>query len=172
MKNLKLHKTFVMKTDKNKTDSYSLKKLERDARFYFAYGSNVNQEQMASRCNDALPVALAYVQNSKFVINSNGVATIIPAPGLVVGGVLCQISKSDGDELDIYEGVSSNLYIKEICVVSVGNKNVDSLLYIATNSEFGNPRKNYLETIIDGIVSFNGDKEWLDEVRSWGGFHK
>ena len=33
-------------------------------------GSNINQEQMASRCNDALPVALAYVQNSKFVINS------------------------------------------------------------------------------------------------------
>lgn len=172
MKNLRLHKTFVMKTDKNKIDSYWLKKLERDARFYFAYGSNINQEQMAFRCNDALPAAIAYVKNSKFVINSNGVATIIPASGLVVRGVLWQISKSDEDELDIYEGVSSNLYTKEFSVVSVGNKNVDSLVYIATNSEYGNPRKNYLETIIDGIVSFNGDKEWLDEVRSWDGFHK
>ena len=172
MKNLRHNKTFVMKTNKDKIDSYWVNKLERDARFHFAYGSNINQEQMAFRCNDALPAALDYVENSNFVINSNGVATIIPAFGLVVRGVLWQISKSDEDELDIYEGVSSNLYIKEICVVSVGNKNVDSLVYIATNSEFGNPRKNYLETIIDGIVSFNGNKEWLDEVRSWDGFHK
>ena len=172
MKNLGHNKTFVMKTDKDKIDSYWLNKFERNARFYFAYGSNINQEQMEFRCNDALPAAVAYVQNYKFVINSSGVATIFPASGLVVRGVLWQISKSDEDELDIYEGVSSNLYNKEICAVSVGNEKVDSLVYIATNSEFGSPRKNYLETIINGIVSFNGHKEWLDEVRSWSGFYK
>ena len=157
-----------MRKNREKADSYWLNKLEINTRLYFAYGSNINQEQMEFRCNNALPVAIAYVKNFRFVINSNGVATIIPASASVVRGVLWQISKSDEDELDIYEGVSSNLYTKENCNVSVGYENIDALVYIASNSEFGKPRKNYLETIIDGIVSFNGDKEWLDEVQSWG----
>ena len=157
-----------MRKNREKADSYWLNKLEINTRLYFAYGSNINQEQMEFRCNNALPVAIAYVKNFRFVINSNGVATIIPASASVVRGVLWQISKSDEDELDIYEGVSSNLYTKENCNVSVGNENIDALVYIASNSEFGKPRKNYLETIIDGIVSFNGDKDWLDEVQSWG----
>ena len=157
-----------MRKNREKADSYWLNKLEINTRLYFAYGSNINQEQMEFRCNNALPVAIAYVKNFRFVINSNGVATIIPASASVVRGVLWQISKSDEDELDIYEGVSSNLYTKENCNVSVGYENIDALVYIASNSEFGKPRKNYLETIIDGIVSFNGDKDWLDEVQSWG----
>ena len=86
---------------------------------------------------------------------------------LVVRGVLWQISKSDEKELDTYEGVSSNLYTKERCNVLVGDENLESLVYIATNSELGSPRKNYLETIIEGIVSFKGDKEWLNEVQFW-----
>ena len=157
-----------MRKNREKADSYWLNKLEINTRLYFAYGSNINQEQMEFRCNNALPVAIAYVKNFRFVINSNGVATIIPASASVVRGVLWQISKSDEDELDIYEVVSSNLYTKENCNVSVGYENIDALVYIASNSEFGKPRKNYLETIIDGIVSFNGDKDWLDEVQSWG----
>ncbi len=157
-----------MRKNREKADSYWLNKLEINTRLYFAYGSNINQEQMEFRCNNALPVAIAYVKNFRFVINSNGVATIIPASASVVRGVLWQISKSDEDELDIYEGVSSNLYTKENCNVSVGYENIDALVYIASNSEFGKPRKNYLETIIDGIISFNGDKDWLDEVQSWG----
>ena len=156
-----------MKTNKEKIDSYWLNKPEENIRFYFAYGSNINQEQMAFRCNDALPVAIAYVRNFRFVINSMGVATIIPVSGLVVRGVLWQISKSDEKELDTYEGVSSNLYTKERCNVLVGDENLESLVYIATNSELGSPRKNYLETIIEGIVSFKGDKEWLNEVQFW-----
>ena len=148
-------------------DSYWLNKPKGNANLYFAYGSNINQEQMAFRCSDASPAALAYVQNFKFIINEIGVATIIPASGSVVRGVLWEISKSDEDQLDIYEGVSSNLYTKESCNVSVGNENIDALVYIATNSKFGKPRKNYLETIIDGIVSFDGEKEWLHEIQSW-----
>ncbi len=67
---------------------------------------------MAFRCDDALLAAVAYVQNSKFVINSSTEATLILASGLVVRGVLWQTSKSEEDELDIYEAVFSNLYTK------------------------------------------------------------
>ena len=148
-------------------DSYWLNKPKGSTNLYFAYGSNINQEQMAFRCSDASPAALAYVQNFKFIINEIGVATIIPASDSVVRGVLWQISKSDEDQLDIYEGVSSNLYTKESSNVSVGDENIDALVYIATNSEFGKPRKNYLEIIINGIVSFNGDEEWLNEIQFW-----
>ena len=149
-----------------KIDSYWLNKPEDNVNFILHMVLTLT-EQMAFRCNDALPVAIAYVRNFGFVINSMGVATIVPVSGLVVRGVLWKISKSDEEKLDIYEGVSSNLYTKERCNVLVGDENLESLVYIATNSELGSPQKNYLETIIEGIVSFKGDKEWLNEIQFW-----
>lgn len=82
-----------------------------------------------------------------------------------------QISETDKEEIDIYEGVFCNLYAKDIFVVSIGNEDENSLVCVGTNSEFGNPRNNYIETIIDGIEVFKSVKDCLDKIQSWDGFY-
>jgi gamma-glutamylcyclotransferase (GGCT)/AIG2-like uncharacterized protein YtfP len=72
---------------------------------YFAYGSNLNAAQMAQRCPDALDPLPATLADHDWLINERGVATVEPADGAEVHGVLWQVSDSDLDVLDSAEGV-------------------------------------------------------------------
>ena len=120
---------------------------------------------MALRCKDSQPVALAYLKNYQFIINALGVATIIPSPKNIVRGILWQISEIDEIQLDKYEGVSSNLYRKEMCTALVKEDSVKALVYIANESSPGLARENYLETILQGLVSFNVSEQWIEEIK-------
>ena len=35
------------------------------------------------------------------------------------------------------------------------------------NKVIGNPRKGYLEKVIDGAKSFNAKKKWINELKNW-----
>ena len=94
--------------------------IEIKEKHYFAYGSNMNLNQMAFRCPDAEVVGpvrlegycLAFCMNG----GGNGVATIFPEQGSFVDGVLWRISKRDEQCLDRYEGFPY-LYGKEAVTV-------------------------------------------------------
>ena len=72
---------------------------------YFAYGSNMNLNQMAFRCPDAEVVDTVRLEGYRlaFCMNGggNGVATILPEEGSYVDGVLWRISERDERHLTI-----------------------------------------------------------------------
>ena len=45
---------------------------------YFAYGSNMDKIQMDKRCPGAVPLAICKKLNYRTILNTRGVATIIP----------------------------------------------------------------------------------------------
>ena len=78
--------------------------------YYFAYGSNMNYNQMIARCPNAqyfgkgflADYKLAFTRNSK---NWNGaVADILVSPGDIVWGVIYSVSDADIQKLDVCEG--------------------------------------------------------------------
>lgn len=85
-------------------------------KLYFAYGSNMNTNQMAFRCPEAQVIDTVRLENYRLVFRSNGggkgVATILPEQGSFVDGVLWRISPKDEQSLDRYEGFPV-LYGKE-----------------------------------------------------------
>jgi len=64
---------------------------------YFAYGSNMNHDQMRHRCTGTKFIVKAYLENYAFVYDSyssaryGAVANIIPEEGSVVWGGLWEI---------------------------------------------------------------------------------
>ena len=60
---------------------------------YFAYGSNMDHEQMSVRCSGATPLATAVLAAHRFVINSEGVATVVSDPLLCVHGLLWSLTE-------------------------------------------------------------------------------
>jgi hypothetical protein len=62
---------------------------------YFAYGSNMDLAQMSNRCERAATVSAAKLPSHRFIINSRGVATIVPDPSSTVQGLLWRITKAD-----------------------------------------------------------------------------
>ena len=114
----------------------------------FAYGSNMDVEQMAHRCPDAKKISVATLVDYRFAINDRGVATVIPTPGVKTEGVLWSISPTDKVALDRYEGVKSGLYDCEHVQVTTATGSEMALVYIATSQQPGQARPGYMENIV------------------------
>ena len=59
-----------------------------DGKLYFAYGSNINLDQMAYRCPDAKVVGPVTLEGWELLFRGSGVATIGPKEGSTVHGLL------------------------------------------------------------------------------------
>ncbi|KAG4257495.1 hypothetical protein FPRO04_08542 [Fusarium proliferatum] len=82
------------------------------AQLYFAYGSNLWLQQMASRCPESYYVGRAVLMDHRWQINSRGFANVIPCSGYNVHGLVYQVSVDDEARLDRNEGVHSGVYTK------------------------------------------------------------
>ena len=69
---------------------------------YFAYGSNLNIEQMKQRCSNAFGISPAVLNGWQLLERTY--ADIEECPGECVNGALYEISEKDLAELDLYEG--------------------------------------------------------------------
>lgn len=124
---------------------------------YFAYGSNMNLNQMAFRCPDAEVVDTVRLEGYRLAFRTNGggngVATILPEEGSCVDGVLWRISERDERHLDHYEGFPY-LYGKEPVVVIDQDGVSHEIMAYTMNSPYKDtpaiPSKAYLEGILNG----------------------
>jgi cation transport regulator ChaC len=140
----------------------------RNARYYFAYGSNMDEGQMALRCQHAKLVGRASLADHSFLINDRGVASVAAAPNWVVHGLLWTISRTDEKALDQYEGVKRGHYRKEVLQIKQESGcAVDALVYIASSSNPGIPRTGYMEKIKRTATEHGLPDDYIEELQSW-----
>ena len=97
---------------------------------YFAYGSNLDPEQMDWRCPDAIALGAARLDDWAWRIGGRGYATVSPSPGHHVWGGAWNVSDSDLARLDRYEGVAGGHYRREFVIVMAEDQPVElHLLY-------------------------------------------
>ena len=133
---------------------------------YFAYGSNMNENQMAFRCPDAQAVGTVRLEGYRLTFAGNGgrrgVATILPDKGGSVDGVLWRISARDEQHLDQYEGFP-NLYRKETVMVRTSRGEKIPVMAYTMNAPYRDipafPSWEYLNGIITGC--------WQHQIDSW-----
>jgi gamma-glutamylcyclotransferase (GGCT)/AIG2-like uncharacterized protein YtfP len=97
---------------------------------YFAYGSNMNLEQMSHRCPNA--ENLGYAKLKGWGLRERTFADIDPANGEEVHGVLWNISRQHEKTLDSYEGVKRSMYVKYYIPVLHKGKRKRALVYVMT----------------------------------------
>jgi GxxExxY protein len=134
---------------------------------YFAYGSNMNREQMLERCPTATIGQIGTLRDYRFLINQRGVATIVPEALKQVQGVVWNVSEHDLEELDEREGVAKGTYRRQtVTLSSADGRSVDAIAYVAANSLEGAPRAGYLEKVIEGATAAGLSEDYLEELRS------
>ncbi len=123
---------------------------------YFAYGSNMNLDQMARRCPDAEVVGPVRLNGYRLAFAGsphNGVATILPAANSHVYGVLWKISAQDEKSLDRYEGFP-RLYGKETVTVKDEAGREHQVMAYTMNAPYRDcpavPDASYLYGIVAG----------------------
>ena len=130
-------------------------------KLYFAYGSNLNHEQMHIRCKDSRYIKSAFLEGYKLSFcaasRDYGVANIVKKKGSKVPGGIWEISESDEKELDIYEGYPT-LYTKDFF-----NLNGEKIMFYIMKRKYSfiPPLRSYVDTIRQGYLHCNLDTEYL-----------
>lgn len=115
---------------------------------YFAYGANMDRAQMAARCPASTPVGIARLMRHRVVIMREGWASVAPAPGGAVWGVLWNLALRDVPALDRFESLHTGLYTKIVQPVVTERGARRALLYVGRASEGGTPQPGYLEGVV------------------------
>lgn len=131
-------------------------------KLYIAYGSNMNLEQMALRCPEAKLVSSALMSGYELQFKFH--ATIEPNPDSKVPILLWQLSKSDEQHLDRYEGFPK-YYRKETRLFDFRGETVEGMMYIMNGDKpLQAPSEQYYNTILQGYKSAGLDTSYLEKA--------
>ena len=129
--------------------------------YYFAYGSNMNWEQMQRRCPSTRFICIASLKDYRFAIARHsrlrncGTANIFPDSGSEVWGIVYDVSEPDLIVLDRFE----DGYRRETLCVRVsgdGQRSLEVLVYIAQKEDtVPLPNPEYKRLIIEGARHWN-----------------
>lgn len=126
-------------------------------KLYFAYGANLNVENMRYRCPDAVQIEPFYLEGWRLAFS--GVATIQPDANGYVAGALWAISEEDEAALDIFEGWPT-LYRKQ----TIQQDGIEFMVYVMNSDTPSEPSINYLMTIAEGYQDWDLDLQDLTDA--------
>ena len=132
-------------------------------RLYFAYGSNLEPTQMEKRCPGHRVVGRAVLRGHAIRFRGYGrdwagaVATVEPAEGHAVHGIVFALTDEHYASLDAYEGfdgpgAASSLYDRVLARVEMeGGDVVDAQTYVMRKRPEGRPSRRYRDAIVRGM---------------------
>ena len=136
-------------------------------KLYLAYGSNMNQTQMALRCPTAEVVGTSELKGYELLFRGSrmgAVATVEPKEGGTVPVLLWKIRQADEQALDRYEGYP-RFYEKQMLQVELDGKEVSVMGYVMTpGHEFGTPSDGYAAVIWEGYEQCGLDTKPLEDA--------
>ncbi|MDC7787813.1 gamma-glutamylcyclotransferase [Rhodoplanes sp. TEM] len=116
---------------------------------YFAYGSNMSRALMRRRCPTAQEIGRAVLPGVRLLINDDGYATLVPAAGGRIEGVLWRLAPRDRAALNAYERTDVGLYrAVAMTVRAAGGRHCRALVYVARSRRAGRPRPGYMALVV------------------------
>jgi gamma-glutamylcyclotransferase (GGCT)/AIG2-like uncharacterized protein YtfP len=134
---------------------------------HFAYGSNMSRALMVRRCPGARAIAPARLDGWRFVIMREGYASIVPARGGEVHGVVWRLSPRDLAALNTYENLDRGLYVRRVLPVSLAARRRAALVYVAPGSAQGRPLPGYQELLVKAAREWNLPADYVEMLARW-----
>ena len=136
---------------------------------YFAYGSNMNVNQMLARCPGAILGETAVLSGWSYYLNGNGYAGIEKNKGQKVYGCLWKLCEKHWYALDRYEGVETRHYkrIKLEVEINFSKKKENVWVYLSNNRDYGRPTQAYQNFVLQGARQLNLPVRYLKMLESW-----
>ena len=142
-------------------------------KIYIAYGSNMDERQMAFRCPEAELLGTGILEGWRLMFKGSktgAYATIEREKGQNVPILLWHITATDEERLDRYEGFPSFYYKRTIQATRTGANDEDlgktrGMVYIMHEErKLGVPSIHYLEVLAKAYENFGFDEEILGEA--------
>ena len=144
----------------------------------FAFGSNINWNQMRERCPSSRFMGIAVLRDHKLAFTresddrSCGVADVVAENGTQVWGVVYEIADLDVGKLDACEGFrpgrDKNSYYRRECLVFLDGEDQRPL---TVSAYFGDPQPNpplpnaaYKNLILAGARHWHLPEDYIGEL--------
>ena len=134
---------------------------------YFAYGSNMSRALMRPRCPSAREIGIARLDGWRFIVMSEGYASIVPAPGGIVHGLMWRLAPRDLAALNAYERLDRGLYRAARLPVRDGARCVAALVYIGGSRAVGVPRPGYLALVLSAAREIGLPSAYVASLARW-----
>ncbi len=141
---------------------------------YFAYGSNLNKEDLVKQCKKKRLDVPKLVNPKPFCLENyklgftrksddrkGGVADIIFSPGDFCCGVVFDVTQTDLDILDVKEGVEYGSYRQ----ITLPNGMIT--YKVVKKENFVQPSDEYIDLIIQGANYYDLPPSWIDKLESF-----
>jgi cation transport regulator ChaC len=133
---------------------------------HFAYGANMNRAVMHRHAPAAQPLGVAALAHHRFVITADGYASVVPARGETVHGVLWRLGTGDRAALDAWENVAGGLYRARMLPVRQAGRRRVALVYLARPRPEGFARAGYLELVIAAALEWRLPQAYIGALSS------
>jgi hypothetical protein len=154
--------------------------LDRDANelgtatmttLHFAYGANMSRAVMRKYAPGARALGVATLADHRFVITADGYASVEPARGQTVHGVLWRITPRDRVMLDAWENVDGGLYRAEVLAVRRKRCLAPSLVYFARPGAAGRPKPGYIELVVEAAREWGLPDAYIHSLEDFAPAH-
>ena len=136
-------------------------------KLYSAYGSNMDEGQMAFRCPGAKLKGVSEIEGYRLIFKGSktgAYATIEKEKGHKVPVVVWEIEPTDEHSLDRYEGFPT-FYYKEWIELDLSGEKAQGMVYMMDQDrKLGQPSYNYYKTLEDAYERFGFDKGILEKA--------
>ena len=136
-------------------------------KYYIAYGSNLNVNQMKMRCPGAKVAGKGYINGYELLFKGSltgAYLTIEKKKGGKVPVGIWEVNDTDEKALDRYEGYP-NFYYKANVNLKIDDKIVNGFVYIMHEErELGIPLSCYVDVCKEGYEAFSFDKRFLNNA--------
>jgi len=139
--------------------------------WYFAYGSNLDQEGMRKRIKNWYDLKPAVLRGFKLVFDyyssswGGGVADVVESEGGMVYGGAYLLDESQLKILDKYEGVP-HIYSRRKVNVEIEGKPVEAFIYVVRNPrKYITPSTEYVSRMIRGLKKLGYGEDVIERVR-------
>ena len=136
-------------------------------KLYIAYGSNMDEGQMAFRCPGAKLRGVSVIEDHRLIFkgsNTGAYATIEKEEGHKVPVVVWGIEPTDEHRLDRYEGFPT-FYYKERMELDLDGEEIQGMVYMMDHDrKLGRPSYHYYKTLQDAYERFGFDKAILKKA--------
>ena len=137
--------------------------------FYFAYGSNMDERQMQSRCPERLLVGIAILDEyrlgfTRYSKNRNGgVADIVSEPDQSVWGLIYKVTAKDLETLDAMEGRGKAYERMTVSVRFLDGRTIEAETYYVIDKQPDvRPSEEYLALLLNAAKKHKFRAEYVE----------
>jgi cation transport regulator ChaC len=134
---------------------------------HFAYGANMDRAVMHRHAPAATPVGEAVLHDHRFLITSDGYASVEPARAAKVHGVLWRLTARDRIMLDRWESTASGQYRTAMMSVQAAGGRRPALVYVARPRSRGVPKAGYMNLVVAAARSWHLPLRYIASLERW-----